>query len=107
MLKKLLFTLLPVPLITETTGNVAVDDLVKSLERQYDKLYSKQASAEEKFAKKIQLEELSKAIRHLHLKIDFEPLVGVGTTFLNNAAKAFKAFKTIDYSKLTEEEIRT
>ena len=98
--------LLPVPLITETTGNVAVDDLVKSLERQYDKLYSKQTSAEEKFAKKIQLEELSKAIRHLHLKIDFEPLVGVGTTFLNNAAKAFKAFKTVDYSKLTEEEIR-
>ena len=99
--------LLPVPLITETTGNVAVDDLVKSLERQYDKLYSKDASPEEKFAKNIQLEELSKAIRHLHLKIDFEPLVGVGTTFLNNAAKAFKAFITIDYSKLTEEDIRT
>jgi hypothetical protein len=98
--------LLPVPLITETTGNVVIDDLVKSLERQYDKLYSKQTSPEEKFAKNIQLEELSKAIRHLHLKLDFEPLVGVGTTFLNNAAKAFKAFKTVDYSKLTEEEIR-
>jgi hypothetical protein len=98
--------LLPVPLITETTGNVAIDDLVKSLERQYDKLYSKSVSAEEKFAKNIQLEELSKAIRHLHLKLNFEPLAGVGTTFLNNAAKAFKAFKTIDYTKLTEEEIR-
>jgi hypothetical protein len=98
--------LLPVPLATETTGNAAVDDLVKSLERQYDKLYSKQTSPEEKFAKNIQLEELSKAIRHLHVKIDFEPLVGVGTTFLNNAAKAFKSFDNIDYSKLTKEDIR-
>ena len=98
--------LLPVPLITETTGNVVIDEFVKSLERQYDKLYIKSASPEEKFAKKIQLEELSKAIRHLHLKLEFEPLVGVGTTFLNNAAKAFKAFETIDYSTLTEEELR-
>jgi hypothetical protein len=98
--------LLPVPLITETTGNVVIDEFVKSLERQYDKLYIKSASPEEKFAKKIQLEELSKAIRHLHLKLDFEPLVGVGTTFLNNAAKAFKVFDTIDYSTLTAEELR-
>jgi len=98
--------LLPVPLITETTGNVAVDDLVKSLEQQYEKFYSKDVSPEEKFAKNIQLEQLSKAIRHLHLKLDFEPLAGVGTTFLNNAAKAFKAFNDIDYTKLTKEEIR-
>jgi len=98
--------LLQVPLASETTDNSQIDELLKSLDQQYDKLYRKSASPEEKFAKNIQLEELSKAIRHLHIKLDFEPLVGVGTTFLNNAAKAFKGFDNIDYTKLTKEDIR-
>ena len=99
--------LLQVPLASETTNNAYVDELLKSLDQQYDKLYRKPASPEEKFAKNIQLEELSKAIRHLHIKLDFEPLVSVGTTFLNNAAKAFKAFENIDYTKLTQDDLRS
>lgn len=97
--------LLPVPLNTESTGNLQIDKLLESLRTQYEKLYKRAVSPEEKFAKNLQLNELDKAIRHLHVKIDFEPLVGVGKTFLNNAAKSFKSFENIDYTKLTKEEI--
>ena len=97
--------LLPVALNTESTGNAEIDRLLKSLRTQYEKLYKKSVSPQEKFAKTLQLNEMSRAIRSLHMKLDFAPLAAVGKTFLESAAKAFKSFENVDYSKLTVEDI--
>ena len=98
--------LLPVPLDTELTGNSEIDQLIKSLRIHYNKLFKSPISPQEKNVKDIQMNELSKAIRQLHLRFDFEPLAAVGETFLNNAAKILKEFKNIEYSLLTKEEIQ-
>lgn len=100
------FYLLPVPLPTESTGSSEIDRLIKSLREYYEKLYNKPVSPEERYAKILYTNELSKAIRALHVKIDFKPLASIGDTFLRGAAKTFKSFENIDYSKLTDEEIR-
>jgi hypothetical protein len=99
--------LLPVPLDSELTPSSKVDALLKSLRQQYDKMFEfgSRLSPKEKFAKDIQLNKLSEAIRTLHVKLDFGPLVLVGKNFLQNAAKSFKDFENIDYSKLTVEDI--
>jgi hypothetical protein len=97
--------LLPVPIPSESTGNARIDDLLKALREQYDKLYILSVSPEEFHLKKIQLNQLSAAIRNLHLRLDFHPLYNVGVTFLDNAAKAFKEFEKTDYSTLTQEEL--
>ena len=98
--------LLPVPLESELTVSPKVDSLLKSLRQQYDKFYKSLVSPEEKFSKNIQLNKLSEAIRSLHVKLDFEPLVLVGKNFLQSAAKSFKEFEDIDYSKLTADDIQ-
>jgi len=97
--------LLPVPIITETTGNEQVDKLINSLQAQWDKLYSKKPTFENKDKWSADLSELSKAIRFLHLRLDFEPLVNVGKTFLNNAADTLKEFNAINFAKLSDEEL--
>jgi hypothetical protein len=97
--------LLPVPIITETTGNEQVDKLINSLQSQWDKLYSKDVTFENKDKRIADLSELSKAIRFLHLKLDFEPLVNVGKTFLNNAADTLKEFKGIKFAELSDDEL--
>lgn len=100
------FYLLPVPLPTETTGSTEIDKLIKSLREYYEKLYNKPVSPEERYAKILYTNELAKAIRALHVKIDFKPLASIGDTFLRGAAKTFKGFENIDYTKLTDDEIR-
>jgi hypothetical protein len=97
--------LLPVPIITETTGNEAVDKLIVSLQAQWDKLWNKKTSFAEKDKKIADLAELSKAIRFLHLKLNFEPLVNVGKTFLNNAADTLKEFNSIKFAELNDVEL--
>ena len=97
--------LLPVPILSETTGNEQVDKLINSLQAQWDKLYSKPMTFEGKDKRIADLSELSKAIRFLHLKLDFEPLVNVGTTFLNNAADTLKGFKDIKFAELNDDEL--
>jgi hypothetical protein len=97
--------LLPVPILSETTGNEQVDKLINSLQAQWDKLYSKPVVFENKDKRIADLAELSKAIRFLHLKLDFEPLVNVGKTFLNNAADTLKEFKDIKFAELSDEEL--
>lgn len=104
-LKETNLYLLPVPIITETTGNEQVDKLITSLQSQWDKLYSKDVTFENKDKRIADLSELSKAIRFLHLKLDFEPLVNVGKTFLNNAADTLKEFKAINFAELNDEEL--
>jgi hypothetical protein len=97
--------LLPVPILSETTGNEQVDKLINSLQAQWDKLYSKPVVFENKDKRIADLAELSKAIRFLHLKLDFEPLVNVGKTFLNNAADTLKEFKDIKFAELNDVEL--
>jgi hypothetical protein len=97
--------LLPVALDTESTNKKKVDELVASLRDQWSKLYKKPVSPEERFLKNIQLNEMSKAIRSLHMKIDFAPLYNVASTFMDRAKKAFEDFENIDYAKLTQEDI--
>ena len=106
-LKETKLYLLPVALDTESTNKKKVDELVRSLKNQWSKLYKKSVSPEEKFQKNIQLNEMSKAIRFLHMKLDFSPLYNVAATFLDRAKKAFEDFENIDYSKLTQEDIAT
>lgn len=98
--------LLPVALNTESTGNEKIDQLLSALRTQWDKLYSRVVPELEKETKNIQLNQLSKAIRNLHLRLDFEPLVNVGETFLKNAKQFVDSFKDIDYSTLDNEEIK-
>jgi hypothetical protein len=97
--------LLPVPLDTESTGDVQIDTLVKSLRQYYKNLFKTIVNPEEKSVKNKKMNELSKAIRALHLKKDFLPLYGVGSTFLKSAAESLKVFESIDYNTLSEEEI--
>jgi stress-induced morphogen len=98
--------LLPVALPTESTGNSKIDKLLESLRQQHKKLFSKPVSPEDKFQKNIELAALSAAIRSLHLRLDFKPLISVGKTFLDNAKVVISSFENIDYSKLTVKEIQ-
>lgn len=98
--------LLPVPLNSESTDNPRIDSLLSQLRVQYEKLYKTPTGPEEKFAKDLRLNQISKAIRSLHLKLDFEPLVTIGNDFLDNAAKTLKGFQGLDYNTLTKEEVQ-
>ena len=104
-LKETKLYLLPVALDTESTNKKKVDEFIASLRQQWSKLYSKSASPNEKFSKNLELNELSKAIRLLHMKIDFEPILGIGVTFINRAGEAFKTFENIDFTNLTQNDI--
>lgn len=104
-LKETKLYLLPVALDTETTGNKKMDDLVKSLRTQWEKLYKSPRTEEEYLAKKLKLNQLAKAIRYLHMKQDFAPLSIVGKNFLVDAKKTLDSFEAIDYSKLEQNEI--
>ncbi len=97
--------LLPVALDTETTENKKVDNLLSSLRKLYEKLYRRSVSPEEKFIKNIQLNEIEKSIRLLHMKLEFEPLVSVGRTFIENANRILKEMENVDYTTLTPLEI--
>ena len=98
--------LLAVPLNTESTGNTLVDTLLNQLRTQWEKIYSKPVGPEEKAKKDLELNQLRKAIRSLHLQMNFEPLISVGETFLKNADELFKSFEGIDYTKLNKEDIQ-
>lgn len=97
--------LLPVALDTETTENKKVDNLLSSLRKLYEKLYRRSVSPEEKFIKNVQLNEIEKSIRLLHMKLEFEPLVSVGRTFIENANRILKEMENVDYTTLTPLEI--
>lgn len=98
--------LLPVPINSESTGNLAIDNLIKSLREQYEKLYKTPVEPEEKDAKDHRLNEINKAIRNLHLKLNFEPLVKVATTFLESAATDLKEYEKIDYDNISPEQLK-
>jgi hypothetical protein len=97
--------LLPVPINSETTGNPKIDSLVKSLREQWEKLYKKPVPAEDRYAKILEINKLSDAIRNLHVRLNFSPLVTVGKSFLNNAREALDDFAEIDYETISKEEL--
>lgn len=97
--------LLPVPINSESTGNPKVDSLIKSLREQWEKLYKKPVSSEDRYGKILEMNKLSAAIRNLHVKLNFEPLVNVGTSFLKNARTALDDFANIDYDAIDKEEL--
>ena len=99
--------LLPVPIPGEKTGKAGVDKLVESLRHQWEKMYVKPVSAENKVTKDIEMNQLSKAIRMLHVALNFDPLVNVGQTFINGLDKSLSSFKNLDYSKLSKQEVNT
>lgn len=104
-LKETKLYLLPVAIDTESTGDKKRDELIKSLRAQWQKLYKKPTSPEQRFAKNIRLNELSKAIRFLHMRLDFGPLYNIGKSFLENAKQTMDDFENIDYSKLNQQDI--
>ena len=99
--------LIPVAIEAESTGNPLVDSLVKSLSAYYDKLYIKSVGPKEQLGKNLYLNELNKAIRHLQINLNFEPLTAIGQTFLRSADKTFKTLEGVDYSKLNTETIES
>lgn len=97
--------LLPVPLNQETTGNKVIDSLVKSLRVEYEKLFKAKISEEGYGLQRDKLDDLSKAIRLLHVKLDFSPIGNVAKNFLKNAKQTIDSLKNIDYNELTADEI--
>jgi len=97
--------LLPVPINSESTGNPKIDILVKSLREQWEKLYKKPVAPEDRYSKILEINNLSNAIRNLHVRLDFAPLASIGKTFLENAKETIDSFKALDISELSEEEL--
>lgn len=96
--------LLPVPIETESTGNSEIDDLLIALRNQYEKLYKVSPIGDKQVIEKnIQLNQLSIAIRELHVKLDFGRLASVGASYINDVSELLKTFKDIDYSSMTPE----
>lgn len=98
--------LLPVATDSESTGYNTVDNLLSALRAEYKKLYDTIVPEEEKPIKNIELNEISKAIRMIHIKHDFEPLLAVADTFIDRAVKLVDGLKNVDYSQMDTEEIR-
>jgi hypothetical protein len=105
-LKETNLYLLPVATLAESTGNSQVDALVNSLQTQYEKMFKKPGAEENEFARKQQLTQLSKAIRNLHIKLNFEPLYNVAKTFLENAKSTIAEFEKLDYANLDEAALK-
>jgi hypothetical protein len=106
VLKETNMYLLPVPTLAESTGNSQVDALINSLQSHYEKLFKKPGKEENEFARRQQLEQLSRAIRNLHVKLNFEPLYNVAKTFLENAKATISEFEKIDYNDLDEAALK-
>lgn len=98
--------LLPVPVMTESTGNPEVDSLIKSLDEQWKKLYKTPVEPEEKNIKDERLNALNRAIRTLHLKIDFAPLADVAADFLDNSARAIANFSKQNLNDLPKDVVQ-
>jgi hypothetical protein len=98
--------LLPVPLDFESTGNKRLDKLIQALRHQYDKFVRRVVDPKQQYIKDTQREELARAIRKLHLQMDFEPIASIGNTFLGNARIGLDKIKNKDFSTMSLEEMQ-
>jgi len=106
-LKETNMYLLPVPTMAESTGNTEVDKLIKSLNVHFEKLYSKPlAQGQPRSSKNEELGQLSAAIRNLHVKLNFAPLINVAESFLENAKRTIDTFEKLDISNLNDAELK-
>jgi hypothetical protein len=97
--------LLPVPLDFESTGNKRLDKFIQSLRVQYDKFVKRVVDPRQQYIKDTQREELSRAIRKLHLQMDFIPIVNIGNTFVKNAKAGIDLIKNKDYTTMSLPEM--
>jgi hypothetical protein len=97
--------LLPVPLDFESTGNKRLDKFIQSLRVQYDKFVKRVVDPRQQYIKDTQREELSRAIRKLHLQMDFIPIVNIGNTFVKNARAGIDLIKHKDYTTMSLQEM--
>lgn len=97
--------LLPVPTQDESTGVPEVDKLIKRLQAQYQKIWKTPIDEKSRQSKENQLNELSSAIRRLHLQMNFHPLSKEAVSFGLNATKVINKFNNIDFTNLKVEEI--
>jgi hypothetical protein len=73
----------------------------------YEKLNQKKVTtAVQKYVKAERLNALSLAIRKLQVTLNFDPLVGVGNTFIKSAEATISSLKNIDYTTLSKEELK-
>lgn len=104
-LKETKMYLLPVAVNSESTGNPKIDALINSLREQWDKLYKTSVSPEDRFSKIVKVNQLSKAIRNLHLRLNFFPLYDIADTFLRNAKREVDSFDNVNYDTISKEEL--
>ena len=98
--------LLPVPLDFESTGNKRLDKLIQALRHQYDKFVRRVVDPKQQYLKDTQREELARAIRKLHLQMDFEPIASIGNTFLGNARSSLDNIKHKDFTTMSLAEMQ-
>ena len=99
--------LLPVPSLSESTENKEIDNLIKSLDIYLKKLNNTPLlPGQHRLAKTEQLDQLSTAIRSLHVKLDFKPLINVAESFLHNAKRTIDFFEKLDINDVDNEEIK-
>lgn len=98
--------LLPVPLDFESTGNKRLDKLIQALRDQYDKFVKRVVDPTQQYLKDAQRQELAKAIRKLHLQMDFAPIASIGNTFLGNSKAVLDNIKHKDFSTMSFEEMQ-
>ena len=93
--------LLPVPVDFESTGNKRLDKLIRALRHQYDKFVRRVVDPKQQYLKDEQRQELAKAIRKLHLQLDFAPMASIGNTFLANGRVGLDAINKRDVSTMS------
>ena len=98
--------LLPVPLDFESTGNKRLDKFIQALRDQYDKFVRRVVDPTQQYLKDAQRQELAKAIRKLHLQMDFAPIASIGNTFLGNGRAVLDKIKERDFSTMSLEEMQ-
>ncbi len=86
--------LLPVALENEKTGNKQIDKLLDQLNSTYKKISEREVGAEDKRDKAEQLNSLFKAIRHLQIKQDIEPLIDQSHLIIKEAERVINKYKT-------------
>lgn len=84
--------LIPVGLEGERTGNPEVDKKIAELNALYRKIAEKKALPSERLSKNEQLNELFKAIRHLQMRMDVEPLIRQAKIFNKQVEKTVGIF---------------
>lgn len=97
---------MPVPVLSELTGIPKVDELIKQLNIQYDKLYKHYYKDLEKQSEKDEtLNQLAVAIRSLHANLDFTELIKFTGNFIESIENDLSNLENIDYENLNNSEL--